>query len=145
MTGPLKNARHERFAQERAKGLSIDAAYVAAGFKANRGNAARLNTNEGVRLRLAELMAGAAEEAKIDAAWVLTQAVDLHTKAKAAGAFSPAARALELVGKHVEVQAFREQMNLTGLVEYKNLSDAEINARIAAHEAARAAEQPTTH
>lgn len=33
----LKNARHERFAQGRAKGKTIDEAYVDAGFKANRG------------------------------------------------------------------------------------------------------------
>lgn len=145
MTGPLKNARHERFAQELAKAATLGDAYVAAGYARNDKNAARLRKNEGVADRLAELMAGAAEKAKIDAAWVLEQAVDLHKKAKEAGAFSPAARALELVGKHVEVQAFREQMNLTGLVEYKNLSDEEISARIAAHEAARAADQPTTH
>ncbi|SNT19770.1 hypothetical protein [Sphingopyxis indica] len=65
MTGPLKNARHERFAQERAKGKSVDAAYVDAGFKANRGNAARLNANESVKVRIAELQARAAEKAVV--------------------------------------------------------------------------------
>lgn len=145
MSGPLKNARHERFAQAVVAGATIADAYEAAGYKRDEKNAARLTKNDGVAARISELQAMAAEKAVINAAWVLEQAVDLHTKAKAAGAFSPAARALELVGKHVEVQAFREQMNLTGLVEYKNLSDAEIDARIAAHEASRAADQPTTH
>lgn len=36
----LKNARHERFAQARANGKTVDDAYVDAGFKANNGNAA---------------------------------------------------------------------------------------------------------
>lgn len=58
----LKNARHERFAQELAKGETADAAYAAAGFKANRGNAVRLKANESVLARAAELKEKAAEK-----------------------------------------------------------------------------------
>ena len=65
MTGPLKNARHERFAQERAKGKSVDAAYVDAGFRPHRGNAHRLSTNESVAARIAELQSRAAEKAVV--------------------------------------------------------------------------------
>jgi phage terminase small subunit len=61
----LDNARHERFAQALAKGETADAAYVSAGFSANRGNAARLNANESVRKRVAELQAKAAEKAVV--------------------------------------------------------------------------------
>ena len=61
MSGPLKNARHERFAQELAKGKSQAEAYALAGFKPNRHNAARLNTNETVSTRVKELKARAAE------------------------------------------------------------------------------------
>jgi hypothetical protein len=57
---------------------------------------------------------------------------------------SVAKGALDIIGKHVDVQAFREQIQHSGLIEYKNLSDEEIAARIAAHEAARA-DRPTTH
>ena len=39
---PLKNPRHEAFAQGLARGMSASAAYVAAGYKANRHNAAAL-------------------------------------------------------------------------------------------------------
>jgi hypothetical protein len=57
----------------------------------------------------------------------------------------PAAKgALELIGKHVDVRAFREHVEHSGLVEYRNLSDEEIAARIAAHQAS-SAERPTTH
>lgn len=61
----LKNARHEAFAQARAKGKSIDDAYVLAGFKANRGNAARLNAYESVAVRVAELQEKAAKKVEV--------------------------------------------------------------------------------
>lgn len=144
MSGPLKNARHERFAQELAKGQSADAAYVTAGFKVNRSNAARLNAYEHIRARVAEILADAAALVTIDAAWVLKKAVVLHEKAMEAGAYSSAKGALDLIGKHVEVQAFREQMHHSGRIEYANLSDEEIAARIAAYEAERAS-RATTH
>src|SRR5690606_14610919 len=51
----LKIAKHERMAQALAKGLNADKAYAAAGYKPNRGNAARLNANESIRGRVAEL------------------------------------------------------------------------------------------
>lgn len=68
MTGPLKNARHERFAQERAKGLSVDAAYAAAGFNPHRGNAHRLSTKENVADRIAALQGKAAEKTAVTVA-----------------------------------------------------------------------------
>ncbi|MHC2357802.1 hypothetical protein ACVMB3_007325 [Sinorhizobium meliloti] len=50
----LKNTRHEKFAHASAKGNTVEEAYVAGGFKANRGNAAHLNANESVQDRVAE-------------------------------------------------------------------------------------------
>lgn len=61
MTGPLKNPRYEKFAQALAKGETSDAAYVSAGFKANRGNATRLKANESVQARVTELQARVAD------------------------------------------------------------------------------------
>lgn len=148
MAGPLKNARHERFAQELAKGATADAAYANAGFKRNRCNAARLKTNENVAARVEELKAligeKVVEKTAIDAAWVLKKAVELHDKCLENNAYPAAKGALELIGKHKEVQAFREQIEHSGLIEYRDLSDEEIAARIAAHEKA-SAERPTTH
>ena len=51
----LKNAKHERMAQALAKGLSGEKAYVAAGYKPHRGNAARLSANESIKARVTEL------------------------------------------------------------------------------------------
>lgn len=64
----LKNTRHEAFAQALARGIVTDDAYVEAGFKFNRGNAARLKANESVRKRVAELQARVAEKAEWSAA-----------------------------------------------------------------------------
>lgn len=149
MPGPLKNARHERFAQELAKGATADAAYTSAGFRPNRGNATRLKLKESIFDRVQEIKGAVAEKitekVAIDAAWVLARAAELHAKALEEKQLSVAKGALDLIGKHVDVQAFREQMQLSGLIEYKNLSDEEIAARIAAHEAARGQRPTTTH
>lgn len=71
----LANARHERFSQELAKGLTADAAYEAAGFKPNRGNAARLKANEHVSMRVAELQGDMAERTVEKAAKTRTDVV----------------------------------------------------------------------
>lgn len=52
----LKNHRHEKFAQELAKGKSAAEAQVAAGYKANTGNATTLKKHKSVQMRLAEIL-----------------------------------------------------------------------------------------
>ena len=51
----LKNARHELFAQELAKGQSQEQAYKSAGYRGNRHHASRLVTKDHIRERVAEL------------------------------------------------------------------------------------------
>jgi hypothetical protein len=51
----LKNPRHEAFAQTLARGVSASAAYVEAGYKANRHNAAALAREQHIGTRVAEL------------------------------------------------------------------------------------------
>jgi hypothetical protein len=51
----LKNPRHEAFAQALARSMSASAAYVEAGYKANRHNAAALAREKHIRTRVAEL------------------------------------------------------------------------------------------
>lgn len=59
----LDNARHERFAQELAKGKSATEAMTAAGYRSDRGNASRLTANDNISQRVAELKGRAAERA----------------------------------------------------------------------------------
>lgn len=75
----LKNQKHEAFAQALAKGQNADEAYQAAGFKANRGNAARLKANDNIRKRVAEIAESAANRAEIDIARTLREMVRLGT------------------------------------------------------------------
>lgn len=71
----LPNPKHERFVQGLLQGLSADAAYEAAGYKANRGNATRLKANESVVKRLEELQKTVTEKVveavKVDRQWVI--------------------------------------------------------------------------
>lgn len=64
----LSNARHERFAQELAKGQSISGAYHAAGYENSPQSASRLLKNAHVSARVSEL------KADIAAALPVTQA-----------------------------------------------------------------------
>lgn len=69
----LKNSRHERFAQALAAGETADSAYVTAGFKANRGNAATLKAKQSIEARVAEIQGKSAERAEISIERVLRE------------------------------------------------------------------------
>lgn len=57
----LSNAKHELYCQNRLEGQTIHEAYKNAGYKPNRGNAARLNANESIKARIRELQRKAAD------------------------------------------------------------------------------------
>jgi phage terminase small subunit len=59
---PLKNHKHELFAQAIAKGIGLEVAFTRAGYAPSLKNASRLKAYEGVRSRIAELQAHAAEK-----------------------------------------------------------------------------------
>jgi hypothetical protein len=116
---PLPNAKYELFAQAISKGAKADEAYVAAGFASNRGNACRLKATESVKQRVRFLQTEMARQTIatpiIDKAYVLRQSVSLHERCMAEDeAFNPnaAARALDMIGRHVDVQAFREAQDI---------------------------------
>jgi hypothetical protein len=71
--GALSNHKHELFAQELAKGKTSDEAYVAAGYKANRGNAATLKANQSVLDRVQELLNRGAIRAEVTIASILAE------------------------------------------------------------------------
>lgn len=58
----LENQRHERFAQELAKGNSASEAYVNSGYKESRSAACRLSANVNIAARVAELQGKAAQK-----------------------------------------------------------------------------------
>jgi phage terminase small subunit len=70
---PLDNPRWEHFAQELAKGHRAQDAYVAAGYKANPGNATRLKLNEKIFARVKELLDRSAARAEVTVASLLNE------------------------------------------------------------------------
>ena len=117
---PLQNARHELFAQSLAQGMTADAAYETAGYSENRGNAIRLKAKESVKARVGYLLADIARRTStavaIDKSYVLRQSVTLHERCMSndPAEFNPnaAARALDMVGRHVDVQAFKDTSDI---------------------------------
>jgi len=129
----LRNARHERFAQDIAQGKRAEEAYVIAGYLKNSGNASRLKGNERVLKRIEEITSQAAECVVINKAWVLEtlrdnaliamglkkikiatiisgKTVEFEVTDREASA---ANRALELIGK--ELGMFKEKFEPPGI------------------------------
>ena len=84
MPGPLKNARHERFAQELAKGKSQSEAYGLAGYCEDRTAASRLSTNVNVIARATELKSKAADKAVITIEKLTARLLGIVEKGEAA-------------------------------------------------------------
>lgn len=125
----LSNPRHERFAQELAKGKTADEAYEAAGYAANRGNATRLKANESVLKRLSELQSRTAERAVVTAESLIAEAEEIRGAAFRAGVYAAAIAAVKekgvLAGVRVE-KSERKSVN-----DIRRLSDDELDAAIA--------------
>jgi phage terminase small subunit len=77
----LRNPRHERFAHELAAGQTADAAYVLAGYRENRSNAARLNANREIQGRVAEIQSMGAERAAVTVETLIAEAEAARSKA----------------------------------------------------------------
>lgn len=94
MSGILKNAKHEHFAQLVAGGKSPPVAYVTAGYSDGGAvqSANRLLKNADVVLRIAQLRKAveepsrerAIEKAAVDKAWVLSELIEVVKMAKQA-------------------------------------------------------------
>ena len=81
----LTNPRHERFAQELAKGQTQAEAYAAAGYKPSEPNASRLTSNDKVRERVAEILERGALRAEVNVATLTTDLLRLRDKGEALG------------------------------------------------------------
>jgi len=102
MAAPLRNTRWERFCLALAQGRTADESYEIAGYKPNRGNAARLNATECIRERVTALQQAVAAES-ISAAtltndWIIDQLIANVKQAREAGRESAANTALMLLG-----------------------------------------------
>lgn len=74
----LKNPKHEKFAQLRAKQMCADKAYVEAGYKRDRGAASRLSANVSIKARILEL------QERVEEKFVMTRVQWLEAFARGA-------------------------------------------------------------
>lgn len=79
----LDSAKHERFAQELAKGSTQEEAYRAAGYRGDRTAACRLATNVNVIRRVAEIQERAAIRAEISVAELTARLLNIAAKGEA--------------------------------------------------------------
>jgi hypothetical protein len=128
----LTNSRHEAFAHGIAKGLTVDAAYVNAGYSRNSGNASRLNADERVIARVGELKT-LAEKIRIRSlqdfvltkAWVIEQLIGVVINAKAQDRLDSAGanKALHLLGLHLGMFVERKETGKPGEFDGYTIAD----------------------
>lgn len=104
---PLSNARHERFAQELAKGKSATEAYADAGYEESRSAASRLSANVNIQSRIAELKAGAAARTELTVASLTEDLLRIAKKGEELG---------EAPGFAVSRAALMDAAKLNGLI-----------------------------
>jgi phage terminase small subunit len=94
VTGPLRNTRHERFCQALLEGKSATAAYEAAGYAKDDGNAARLRVNPRIQERLVELQNEVAGATKITVASLLDELEEARKRADSLDQLSAVVKAI---------------------------------------------------
>lgn len=95
----LSNPKHERFAQELAKGKTATEAYVIAGYKPNQPNAARLISNDMVKARVAEIQERSVVRTEITLESLIREAGEIQLAAMADKQHSAATAALTAKAK----------------------------------------------
>lgn len=80
----LENPRHERFAQELAKGRTQAQAYAEAGYQESRSAASRLAADPDVRLRVAQIAGQAAMRTEVTIASLTRRLLAIADKGEAA-------------------------------------------------------------
>lgn len=141
----LKNKQYEKFCQYVASGHTKKSAYVAAGYKDNRANAALLSKRPEIQARIRELkeqnfmLQGEVcktlkqiEETKgdsvLDKKWVLDRLVENALASMIGNQRSAANRAFELLGKELGMFVDRSEVHTVG--ELAKLSDEELIKRL---------------
>lgn len=115
----LKNARHERFAQELAKGKSQTEAYELAGYKPSRSAATRLAADVSICERLSEMQEKVAEKTELTVAAITARLLCIADVAEKTGIRrDDDGEATESSSKHLAVAraSLMDAAKLNGLV-----------------------------
>jgi len=122
----LDNPRHERFAQELAKGKTAADAYVSAGYQESRSAASRLSTNVNIVARVAEIQDRSAIRTEITLQSLMEEAGEIQRAAMASNQHSAAVAALtakaKLAGLWIE-RSENENTNTSYVVSGEPIDD----------------------
>ncbi len=122
----LTNQRHEDFAQGLAKGMTADAAYAAAGYKPNRGNATVLKANQSIKDRVAELQERGAKRAEITIESLVRDLAAIAMEARANKQANAAVAALREISILTGLRVEKSQATIVRRLE--DMSDEELLA-----------------
>lgn len=145
----LENARHERFAQEIAKGNTATEAYELAGYAPNDGNASTLKGNQRIQERVTELLERGADKAGVTVASIIGELEEARSVAMVAN--QPASMVSASMGKAKVAGLLADRIEHTGKdggpIQTEDLSDSEAARRIAfaLHKGVQAPDKPTEH
>ncbi len=127
MSGKL-TAKQQSFCEEYLIDLNATQAAIRAGYSVKTAkdigcqNLAKLN----IASYIAELKAERSKKTKIDAAYVLEMSNELLKRCMVEGEDFNATgvgKALDLIGKHIDVQAFNEKATVDATVKVKSFND----------------------
>jgi hypothetical protein len=111
----LENQRWEIFAQRLAEGRSASESYILAGFRANRGNAARLRANESVNRRVRELQEVSAKSCEISLESVCKELDEAIAVARTKGQAAPLVNAASLRARLGGLLVDKAQIEVTNI------------------------------
>jgi hypothetical protein len=124
----LQNPKHERFAQELAKGRPQIEAYAEAGYKVDQGAASRLSRNVKVQERVSEILERGAVRTEITLASLMQEAADIQAAALKANQHSAAVAALTAKAKLAGLWIDKAENTNRNVVDPSQVSDAELAA-----------------
>ncbi len=128
MTQKKLTPKQSLFVSEYTKDFNATQAAIRAGYskKTARQIGEENLSKPDISLALSRSIAERAKEVKVDALWVLTEAVRQYAKADNVEDIRSALKALDTVGKHVDVQAFLEKREVKHTIE--RMDRAELDA-----------------
>lgn len=110
--------RHESFCEQYVIDFNATQAVIRSGFVSNSATSnsagvlgSKLLSNANIRGRIGELVANKSHKMGIDSQWVLAEAINVYkncTNGKSRYDAGNALKALVIIGKHINVQAFTE-------------------------------------
>jgi phage terminase small subunit len=117
-------AKQEMFCKEYLIDLNATQAAIRAGYseKTARKIASENLTKPDIGNRIQELSEDRNKRVEVDADWILQQAIELLAISRGADNLNAAKGFLELAGKHCKINAFKENVELSGHVQVTEIT-----------------------